>query len=164
MLTETAPQDGIDHRCEEGECQDEVRHHGVEQVDEGKVVEGIGEGHAQTVDSVIYEGCAPHDRSPNQPATLGSRSRVSGNVNHGGTRTNGLQLLDLHTEFALGADCFQGDLDTTSTRPQQCAKPPASAHERAEGGEPHTAKKLPSPSFAFTVKGLTVQRKVGSSL
>lgn len=54
--------------------------------------------------------------------TPGSHSRVGENANHGGIRTNRLQLLDLHTEFALdprlASDCFQGDLDTTLTQLQ----------------------------------------------
>ncbi len=52
-------------------------------------------------------------QSPIRCVTPGSHSRVSRNVNHDGTRTNGLQLLDLHTESQTGSNCLHGVLDTT---------------------------------------------------
>jgi len=52
--------------------------------------------------------------------TSGSHSRVSGNVNHGEIRVNGLHCKSLRTECALRprlvSDCFQGDPDTTLTQ------------------------------------------------
>ena len=88
--------------------------------------------------------------------TLGSRSRVSGNVSHGGIRTNRLWLLDLHTEFALDprlvSNCFQGNLDTTSTQLSAGAHPFRVLSPSLSGGMARGAKSsIPAVRIARVV-------------